>query len=712
MDPRDDAELVLASAHGDRDAFGTIVVRYQNLICSLAFSALGDLSRSEDVAQETFLAAWKNLVQLREPSRFRSWLCGIARNQIRQTLRAEAREPAHRAEPLEDTDPWVPSTPPSAEQAISDEEAGILWRTLQHLPETYRVPLVLYYREQRSIEAVAQHLELSEPAVRQRLSRGRRLLEEEVLKFVESALSRSSPNHGFTRAVIAALPGAAAAKPAALAGAAGKGVSGFLSGPVLASAAAMVGASLLSWKIAHDDAPTPAMRRTLRRLGGISIACLILTLVAAFYLLPKLADHPALLGLATGAFIFANGGIAMVLNERLRRCQLASEPPATEGSPLPSGSAPGQTPSRPQATWRSFRWILPSLVLVASGALALPWQQHPGRSLLMVAAELLLILLVMMHFRRQVLSACPMIPPTPVLGTVGGRQISSQALPWILGACALIAAFIPLFLHPPPLHTANALAQRLGWIVLGISAATVSLVAMIHAFSRRHESPKAQTQASIHRIYQPFFDNHPDIRRRAGTLKRLIAQRTTAAANAIVAWTHGTNDPAPHLDHARQCDLRIHRLLGAQIAESLQCFERTLKDRDLIARFRIQHPASISETSNRVDQELLETLATARDAYSWSNGLSRRRPIWESPSIVFTTDQIDVFEREELAFIEGLRGQVSALLGPEAETEFLAMMTQDRRVQVEHLRAWLKSRNPMNPCADHAIDRTCLSPKD
>jgi hypothetical protein len=64
---RNDAELVVESLSGNRDAFGQIVARYQSLVCSLAYSATGSLSQSEDLAQETFVAAWKQLADLREP---------------------------------------------------------------------------------------------------------------------------------------------------------------------------------------------------------------------------------------------------------------------------------------------------------------------------------------------------------------------------------------------------------------------------------------------------------------------------------------------------------------------------------------------------------------------------------------------------------------------------------------------------------------------
>src|SRR5207237_1563628 len=93
-----------------------------------------------------------------------------------------------------------------SDQAISNEEQAILWRSLERIPDLYREPLVLFYREHQSIEAVAQKLELSEDAVKQRLSRGRKVLQEEVAAFVTSALERTNPGQAFTFAVLAALP--------------------------------------------------------------------------------------------------------------------------------------------------------------------------------------------------------------------------------------------------------------------------------------------------------------------------------------------------------------------------------------------------------------------------------------------------------------------------------------------------------------------------
>jgi DNA-directed RNA polymerase specialized sigma24 family protein len=52
-----DADLVAQTRHGDADAFGRIVARYQALICALAYNATGSLAQSEDLAQEAFVVA-------------------------------------------------------------------------------------------------------------------------------------------------------------------------------------------------------------------------------------------------------------------------------------------------------------------------------------------------------------------------------------------------------------------------------------------------------------------------------------------------------------------------------------------------------------------------------------------------------------------------------------------------------------------------------
>ncbi len=220
----DDAQLVKLGLDGNCDAFGQLVARYQSPICALAYSACGDISHSEDLAQETFIIAWRKLSDLKEPAKFKSWLYGIARNLINSAFRQQIRNPLPGAELLDEslTSTAMFSTP--TEQAISKEEEEILWRSLEHIPETYREPLILFYREHQSIERVAEVMDLSEEAVRQRLSRGRNLLQERVIAFVEGTLGRTAPGPNFTLSVVSALPHlTAATNSSTIGGAALKG---------------------------------------------------------------------------------------------------------------------------------------------------------------------------------------------------------------------------------------------------------------------------------------------------------------------------------------------------------------------------------------------------------------------------------------------------------------------------------------------------------
>lgn len=278
-----DEDLVKESlAAGNREAFGRIVARYQTLVCSIAYSGTGSLSLSEDLAQETFLAAWKQLGHLREPHKLRPWLCGIVRNLTSDLLRKQGREPSHAAEPLDSIHESPGPELQPHDLTISREEQAILWRSLEGIPEIYREPLVLFYREQQSIEAVAQSLELSSDAVKQRLSRGRKLLQEQVLAFVEGALARTSPGRTFTLAVVASLPmatfsakaatiGATAAKGSATAKTAG--AMGLLA--VIPSSLVVILQNYLGYRIglasARSDEERSHVKTLFRRVGLITL---------------------------------------------------------------------------------------------------------------------------------------------------------------------------------------------------------------------------------------------------------------------------------------------------------------------------------------------------------------------------------------------------------------------------------------------------------
>src|SRR4029077_595296 len=129
-----DTDLGPRSLDGDRDAYGHIVCRYQSLICSVTYSATGSLGQSQDLAQETFITAWKHLRLLRERDKLRAWLCGIARRLIGKALRRDGRQPVHKAEPFELIQDSADAAPLPSDHVITKEEEAILWRSLGRIP--------------------------------------------------------------------------------------------------------------------------------------------------------------------------------------------------------------------------------------------------------------------------------------------------------------------------------------------------------------------------------------------------------------------------------------------------------------------------------------------------------------------------------------------------------------------------------------------------
>lgn len=201
-----DTNLVMNSLGGDRDAFCHIVDRYQNLLCSIAYAAIGDIRLSEDIAQETFVEAWKKLDTLHDPVKLKSWLCGILRFKVSHYRRKEKTQPIQGADELE-KQPLAGNEHLESsaldDEAIKQQQQSLMWRVLDEIDEIYREPLVLYYREQQSIERVASELDLTTDTVKQRLSRGRKLLKQAMSSFVEEGLKTSKPGAAFTAGVMA-----------------------------------------------------------------------------------------------------------------------------------------------------------------------------------------------------------------------------------------------------------------------------------------------------------------------------------------------------------------------------------------------------------------------------------------------------------------------------------------------------------------------------
>src|ERR1051325_6739203 len=86
------ADLVSRACRGDHDAFRMIFERYSRPVLSFIYDQIGDRDVAEELAQETFVRAYRSLKSLREETKLSTWLFGIAKNVARESLRAKIRK--------------------------------------------------------------------------------------------------------------------------------------------------------------------------------------------------------------------------------------------------------------------------------------------------------------------------------------------------------------------------------------------------------------------------------------------------------------------------------------------------------------------------------------------------------------------------------------------------------------------------------------------
>jgi RNA polymerase sigma-70 factor (ECF subfamily) len=149
----DDAELVARTLAGDREAFGRLYDRYARLVRAVAFDAGRDPATAQDLTQESFLRAFRQLPTLRARERFGPWVVGIAR-QVALEFRRRRRP-----ERLGDADP--PATDGTAVPADDTDEVEHVLRLVSRLPEQERLAVHFFFLNERGVNETARLLDLS-----------------------------------------------------------------------------------------------------------------------------------------------------------------------------------------------------------------------------------------------------------------------------------------------------------------------------------------------------------------------------------------------------------------------------------------------------------------------------------------------------------------------------------------------------------------------
>lgn len=202
-------ELLNKCLKGDTKAFEAIVADYQDLVCAITYSGVADIHRSEELAQQTFINAWNKLSQLKDLSKFRPWLCSIARNLVKSFIRTKKRDIIAKAKPMENINDTAAEQSDPLESAIKKEHQQLVNDAIEQIPDQYRETVVLYYRKHLTVKQIAEMLDLSEDVTYKRLQRGRKMIKAQLDSIFEKTLSGTGPKKAFTASVMASVAGIA-----------------------------------------------------------------------------------------------------------------------------------------------------------------------------------------------------------------------------------------------------------------------------------------------------------------------------------------------------------------------------------------------------------------------------------------------------------------------------------------------------------------------
>lgn len=178
MDPL--ASWVERARNGDMGAYRLLYERTRPALHNVIARLVDDEDEAHEIVQISFVKAWQKLHELRDDAAFSGWLRRIATNVLRdhwrRTNRFESLPDDDSSGAIEDSDPDV------TEILVERERLDQLSEAVAHLPVLFRLPVILHYLDERSVEEVAGILDVPRGTVLSRLSRARSRLKEYLLR--------------------------------------------------------------------------------------------------------------------------------------------------------------------------------------------------------------------------------------------------------------------------------------------------------------------------------------------------------------------------------------------------------------------------------------------------------------------------------------------------------------------------------------------------
>ncbi len=180
-----DQQLAARSRFGDRAAFEELVRRTGRLVFTRLYLDTGSAHEAEDLTQETFLKACRQIHRLQDPAAFRPWILSIARTVHLDAIKKKSRKKRGKpgaSDSMEQVADGDPTPPQNAE--MREQQQQVL-TALRELPEDYQRPLSLRYLAGSDYETISKQLGLTNGSLRGLLHRGLELLREQMGKLEE-----------------------------------------------------------------------------------------------------------------------------------------------------------------------------------------------------------------------------------------------------------------------------------------------------------------------------------------------------------------------------------------------------------------------------------------------------------------------------------------------------------------------------------------------
>ncbi len=177
------ANMVTQVKKGDQEAFEGIVDLFKDKIYRHCYRMVGNGHEAEDLAQETFLRAYRNISKYNSEYKFSTWIFRIATNLCIDRLRKKKPDYYLDAE-VPGTDgatmySQLSSEEPLPEEVVTEnEEWNELQSEIMKLPEKYRTAILLKYVEDLSLEEISKIMDIPVPTVKTRIHRGREALKK------------------------------------------------------------------------------------------------------------------------------------------------------------------------------------------------------------------------------------------------------------------------------------------------------------------------------------------------------------------------------------------------------------------------------------------------------------------------------------------------------------------------------------------------------